>query len=141
MIKNIKAGIALGGYDSVSYFQNKKPIKGSQDIVTDYEGAKYQFSSQENKEIFLQNPEQYIPSYGGFCAIAMSEGSVVDANPKSYLIQDNRLLVFFATGPFMIINTRNQWMKKDGVKLMKDADEVYDAMINDVVPIIKNTYK
>jgi YHS domain-containing protein len=139
MIKNLKGNMAVGGYDVVSYFQDG-PKKGDKNLSAEHEGAVYRFSTEENKKVFTENPEKYMPAYGGFCAIAMSEGSVVDAHPKAYIIQEGRLLMFFALTDFLFSDTRKQWRKKGPEKLMLDADEVYAAMKNDMVAEIKNFF-
>ena len=96
MKKNLKNGLAVRGYDLVSIVENKKAIKGKQSINLQYMGANYWFASKKNKQLFIENPEKYLPQYGGFCAIAMSEGALVDANPRSFLLQDDKLFVFFS---------------------------------------------
>lgn len=109
----------------VAYFSGT-PQKGSPDIATTYDGVTYQFATPANRDAFLANPEKFRPAYGGFCAIAMTEGSVVDAHPEAFLIQDGRLLLFYAlkfAGIFWD-DTRRQW-KKDPQKFLVLGDEVY----------------
>ena len=43
---------------------------------------------------FDNSPEKYAPKYGGYCSIAISEGSLVEANPHSELTQNDELHVF-----------------------------------------------
>ncbi len=128
MLQNLKDYKIVRGYDVVSYFDGKPKI-GNFNTNTTYQGGVYQFSSEENRKKFLENPEKYRPAYGGFCAIAMTEGSTVDSNPESYIIQDGRLLMFFATkflGSF-IIDTRRQW-RKDPKNFLTLADKVYTEL-------------
>lgn len=139
MIKNLKGNTAVNGYDVVSYFHSG-PKKGNKDIKSEYKGALYLFSNKKNKDSFDKNPEKYIPAYGGFCAIAMSEGSVVDAHPKAYIVQDERLYLFFALTNMLFMDTRKQWRKKDSIQLAKDADDIYEAMKNDKIVEIKNFF-
>ena len=110
MKKNLKNGLAVRGYDLVLIVENKKTIKGMQSISVQHLGANYRFVSEKNKQLFLDNAEKYLPKYGGFCAIAMSEGILVDANPKSFIFQDKKLFLFFSKY-FRLIDTRRQWMK------------------------------
>jgi YHS domain-containing protein len=65
---------AVQGYDVVSYQTGKRPIRGNGNFVTTHEGATYQFSSKANLEIFEDNPNKYIPAYGGYCAFGVSVG-------------------------------------------------------------------
>ena len=124
MIQNLKDFVAVKGYDVVEYFKSG-PKKGNENIQTDFKGGKYFFSSEENKAEFLKNPEKYIPQYGGFCAIAISEGSIVDAHPEAYKIQDDKLLLFYADKKlgFLLNDTRKEWDEKGAEKLKIKADE------------------
>jgi YHS domain-containing protein len=87
-------GIALKGYDPLSVYDGKA-IMGDENIISSYDNATYQFKSSENKKEFDKTPEKYAPKYGGYCSIAISEGSLVEANPYSSLIQDGALHVFY----------------------------------------------
>lgn len=93
---NLESGVGLKGYDPVSYFPEgqSKPRKGS--IRYGYKGVTYFFADQKNLETFLKNPEKYEPTYGGFCAWAMSQGSKIDIVPDLYTVNGNRLHLFFS---------------------------------------------
>ena len=56
------------GYDLVIYFSKNKPVKGKSSISNQYQDLLFYFSSQENKDIFVNNPSKYLPKYGGWCA-------------------------------------------------------------------------
>ncbi len=107
--QNLKNGIAVRKFDLVEVVDHQKAIKGKPDIVYKYENAQYHFLTEENKSKFIANTKRYLPQYGGYCAIAMSEGALVDANPKSFLIQDDKLYLFFSKY-LGIINTKRQWI-------------------------------
>ena len=66
---------AIKGYDTVAYFTESKPVKGSEEFTTQWHGATWQFSSKENLELFKANPDKYAPQYGGYCAWAMADGN------------------------------------------------------------------
>jgi len=120
MKRNINNGLAVRGYDLVTILENKNPKSGNQAINIELEGAMYLFKSEANKKKFMANPEKYQPEYGGFYSIAMSEGALVDANPKSFIVQDNKLFLFFSKY-FMLIDTRRQWKKNpNGFKELAD---------------------
>ncbi|AFY38589.1 YHS domain-containing protein [[Leptolyngbya] sp. PCC 7376] len=89
-----EAGVALQGYDPVSYFSDM-PTKGDESIMATYEGVTYRFSSEANKATFEANPERYIPQYGGFCALAVSEGKTFPIDPKSYIVSEGKLFLFY----------------------------------------------
>lgn len=90
----LENGKALKGFDPLSVYDGKA-TKGDENITSSYQNAIYQFISSENKEVFDKTPEKYVPKYGGYCSIAISEGSLVEANPHSSLIQDGDLHVFY----------------------------------------------
>ncbi|MDQ8204893.1 YHS domain-containing (seleno)protein [Pelagicoccus sp. SDUM812003] len=102
-------GLALQGYDPVSYHTEAAPVKGRDDIVVERDGALYRFSSEEHRQAFLEDPERYEPAFGGWCAWAMLDGEKVDVDPESYRIFDGRLLVFY-DGFWGA--TREKWTKK-----------------------------
>ncbi|MGV2827306.1 YHS domain-containing (seleno)protein [Myxosarcina sp. GI1(2024)] len=111
-------GIALQGYDPVSYFSDS-PVKGDPQISSTYEGATYLFSSQENKAQFESAPQQYIPQYGSYCAVAVSEGKLVPVDPETYKVTDGKLYLFY-NGEHG--NTKPQW-EADEETLRTRADD------------------
>jgi len=89
-------GLALKGYDPVSYFTLNKAIKGKKEFSINYHGINYDFSNSENRQIFQANPEKYEPQYGGWCAYAMGkEGAKVEVDPETYKIIDGKLFLFY----------------------------------------------
>ena len=114
MKQNLQQGVAAQGYDVISFF-NGKPAKGSQNITSNYNGGVYQFSSKENQTKFDNNPSDFIPQYGGFCAIAMSEGAEANPNPKSWEVREGKLY-FFTRMFWGIIDAKRQWVKDPLVK-------------------------
>jgi YHS domain-containing protein len=83
---------AVSGYDTVAYFTDGKPVKGSEQFKTEYKGATWLFSSQENLERFKGDPEKYAPQYGGYCAYAVGEkNALVSAEPDVWKIVDGKL--------------------------------------------------
>ena len=93
-----KHGVALEGYDPVSYFTGGKPAKGDKQIEGTYNGALYHFVSQEHRATFENNPTKYAPAYGGFCGYAASLGKVRPANPLVWSIVDGQLIVQHTQG-------------------------------------------
>lgn len=93
---NLQSGLGLKGYDPVSYFPEGGgyPLAGQITFRLEYMGVTYQFASAANLDLFVENPEKYEPTYGGWCAYAMASGSKVDIQPAIYTISDNRLHFF-----------------------------------------------
>ena len=104
-----KDGVAIEGYDLVSYFEAENPLKGKAENALLYKGATYWFASMANKEKFKSAPENYLPQYGGWCAYAMAKGNQVEINPEAYLIKQEKLYLFYKTS---WINTRTKWLKE-----------------------------
>lgn len=88
-----KKGVALEGYDPISYFADGKPAKGDAKIEATFNGALFHFTSQEHRETFERNPAKYAPAYGGYCGYAASIGKVRPANPLLWSIVDGQLIV------------------------------------------------
>jgi YHS domain-containing protein len=87
--------LAIRGYDPVAYFTDGKPTRGVTEIE-EYEwgGLRYRFSSAAHRELFKADPERYAPQFGNFCAMALSKGELVQADPENWLISDGKLYVF-----------------------------------------------
>lgn len=82
---------AVEGHDPVAYFSEGRPVKGSRDFTTEYQGAEFRFASQENLDIFLADPEKYAPQFGGYCAWAVSEGYTAKGDADHWAIVDGKL--------------------------------------------------
>jgi YHS domain-containing protein len=93
-----KKGIAIEGYDPVSYRNGGQPLKGDPMIEATYNGALYHFVSQANRETFEKDPTLYAPAYGGFCGYAASVGKVRPANPLLWSIVDGKLILQHTKG-------------------------------------------
>jgi len=83
--------LAIQGYDPVSYFTNSQPSIGNANYTATYKGGIYRFSSEENRDTFNTNPDQYAPQYGGFCAFGVSMEKKFDTDPLAWKIVDNKL--------------------------------------------------
>ncbi|WPR72661.1 YHS domain-containing (seleno)protein [Flavobacterium sp. NG2] len=122
---NLENGIAIQGYDPISYFVESKAIKGNKEIAVTYKGVVYYFSSKKNKETFLKNPSSYEPQYGGWCAYAIGKsGEKVSVNPKTFKIVDGKLYLFYNA---FLNNTLKDW-NKDEANLKSKANENWDRI-------------
>lgn len=86
--------IALDGYDAVAYFSSAKAVKADRRYSYAYEGVTWYFETAENLETFKTEPRKYIPAFGGFCAYALSEGSLRYSNPENWQIHNDTLYLF-----------------------------------------------
>jgi YHS domain-containing protein len=88
---NTEQGLAIKGYDPVSYFTTGKPILGLAQFTTSYKGATYRFASAENRDRFIAAPENFVPQYGGYCAYAVSLNKTADIDPEEWAIVKDKL--------------------------------------------------
>ena len=95
-----ETGYAASGYDPVAFFSleqsaigGKQPaaIPGKKSITAEWNGAKWAFATEENKALFLGNPEKYAPAYDGHCAYGLAKGGKVPGNPNLWRIVDGKL--------------------------------------------------
>ncbi|AWM12775.1 YHS domain protein [Flavobacterium sp. NRK F10] len=117
--RNLESGVALQGYDPVSYFTIGKAVKGKKEFAVFVHNAIYYCSSLNHKKLVEANPERYEPQYGGWCAYAMgNNGSKVEINPQTFKIIDGKLYLFYNA---YFSNTLKSWNKNETV-LKKKAD-------------------
>jgi YHS domain-containing protein len=83
--------LAIQGYDPVAYFEDHKPVKGSEEIKFKHENAVYQFASQAHLNTFKKDPKKYVPEYGGYCAYGVSKGYAVKIDPSAWSVVDGKL--------------------------------------------------
>jgi YHS domain-containing protein len=86
--------LAINGYDPVAYFTEGKPVRGLPEIEYEWDEHFYRFSSAEHRERFKADPVQYAPQFANFCAAALAQGRMVEANPEYWLISDGKLYIF-----------------------------------------------
>jgi hypothetical protein len=89
--------LAIRGYDPVAYFTDGEPLLGKPEFEQAWDGARYRFVSAQHMTLFRGDPDRFAPQFAGSCAMAMSRGMKVEANPKHWLISNGRLFVFFSS--------------------------------------------
>ncbi len=88
------APTALKGNDPVSYFTERRPVKGSATLHFDYQDRRYHFASARNRDLFAADPAKYAPQFGGLSPVELSSGKEAEADPSAYLVRDGKLYVF-----------------------------------------------
>ena len=115
---HVKDGKAVSGYDVVAYFTEGKPVEGNGAFTASHNGAEYQFSSAENRDLFSANPDAYAPQYGGYCAFGTAMGRKFDGDPNAWHIADNKLYLnlnkniqerWIADVPGFVKGANNNW--------------------------------
>lgn len=89
-------GVAINGYDPVSYFTEGKPIAGDPAHVVTWKGAEWRFSNAGNAALFAEAPEDYAPQFGGYCAYAVSEGYTAKTEPEAWSIENGKLYLNYS---------------------------------------------
>jgi YHS domain-containing protein len=119
-------GLALEGYDVVSYFTGK-PVEGNKKYSVNFKSTNYYFNSEANKKLFISNPSKYLPQYGGYCAYAMGlDGSLVEIDPETYKIIEGKLYLFYNA---YFNNTKTKW-DKDEKNLKAKADKNWKLLVS-----------
>jgi hypothetical protein len=85
------SNIAVGGYDTVAFFTDNKPVNGDPFITATYQGATYIFASKPHQELFEAAPEKYAPQCGGYCAFGVSVGALFPVDINTWQIRDGKL--------------------------------------------------
>jgi YHS domain-containing protein len=104
-INTDESGIAIKGYDTVAYFVDGKPLRGSAEFWHKWQGAKWLFVSEKHRDLFAREPNRYAPRYGGYCAGAMALGRIGTVDPEAWAIVEGRLYLNF------LISGRDEFVK------------------------------
>jgi YHS domain-containing protein len=84
-------GVALHGYDPVAYFVAAEPQQGQAQYSYEYQGSKFYFANEANRNAFMKTPEKYAPQFGGYCAYGTSQGYKVSTQPDAFAIVKDKL--------------------------------------------------
>lgn len=118
-------GLALRGFDAVSYFLPEGPQAGSPAHELAWRGRGWRFASAANRAAFARDPEVYAPRLGGHDPVGVLEGRLVDADPlvfarlegRLYLFRDSdrrdRLIARLAGEPDLIARAERLWPTLD----------------------------
>ncbi len=97
-------GIAIGGYDTVAFFEVGRPTRGETGFAVMWKGVTWLFVSDANRQMFESNPRAYAPQYGGYCAFAVSNGYLMNGDPSAWEIVDDRLYLTFSPAVHRVWN-------------------------------------
>ena len=94
-----RLSLAIKGYDAVAYFTDGRPTPGVPAFEYKWDEHVWRFSSAKHLELFKTHPARYAPQFGNYCAMALSMGQIVIADPKNWLISDGKLYIFGKPAP------------------------------------------
>jgi hypothetical protein len=115
---------AIDGYDTVAYFTQGKPVKGDKKFQFLWRDANWRFATEENLDLFKQNPEKYAAQYGGYCAWAMAAGKTAGIDPNVWYIEDAKLYLNYNK------NVQKEWfdaLQADIISANKNYPEITDV--------------
>ncbi len=116
---------AVSGYDPVSFFTAERPEKGREEFTYRYQEALWLFQSEENRRLFIENPEKYAPRYGGFCAWAVAaKNARAPGNPKYWRVVDGKLYLNYSK------SVQAKWLE-DVPGYIERADRNWPTLLDD----------
>jgi len=102
MLAQQEVTLAMKGYDPVAYFDAGKPTLALAEIEYEHDGLRYRFASPEHRELFKAIPANYAPQFGNYCAVALTKGLLVIADPQHWLIRDGKRYSPPPAGPVLL---------------------------------------
>lgn len=86
--------LMLFGADVVAYFTQNAHVQGKPEFSSTYEQITFHFANAEHKALFDQQPDKYLPQYGGYCANGIMFGIPWGGNASDFKVVNNKLYIF-----------------------------------------------
>lgn len=115
-------GAAIKGYDPVAYFVSGKPMRGNPQVSVTRNGVTWLFANATNKALFDQEPEKFIPAYGGYCAFGVAQGYLVKIEPEAWSIRSGRLYLNYDA------DVQKQW-ERSTTAFIEAADRNWPRLV------------
>ncbi len=120
----IEDGYAIGGYDPVAYFTERRPLEGKPEFALEHDNATWLFATATNRDRFATAPERYAPQYGGFCAYGVAQGYKVSIEPDLWTIVDGKLYLNYSP------SVQRNW-EEDIPGYIAEADERWPELVSE----------
>ncbi len=117
--------IMLKGYSPVAYVEQGEAVMGNPNISAQYGDVIYQFASLEEKALFMDDPDKYIPAYGGYCAYGVAVAKHLDIDPTNFKIIDGRSYFFLRNER---VDALKIWEKSNESKMMTNAQANWEIL-------------
>jgi hypothetical protein len=88
------AGVALFGFDPVSYFLDDSARIGSDAFELQFGGLVWRFRNEGNRAAFQAQPDIYVPLFGGYDPIAVVRNAPVAGHPATFVVHKGQLFLF-----------------------------------------------
>lgn len=118
-------GRAINGYDTVAYFTQRKPVKGTPEFSYDWKHGTWLFSSQANLDLFKASPEKYAPQYGGYCAYAIAIDRLVPIDPTQFTVLNDKLYLNYSP------RIQRRW-EKNRDSYLRDSEKNWPLLIAEI---------
>lgn len=121
-------GVAIDGYDPVSYFTDAQPRVGSPLFEYVWRDAVWRFANEGNLAAFKAHPDIYAPRFGGFDPNSVARGVLVKGDGTVFAMgpDDQRLYLFRDH------TSRTAFVGDEAIAAK--ADTVWDELVVQVVP-------
>jgi YHS domain-containing protein len=116
------ANLAVSGFDTVAYHTQNLPVPGTGTYRVSWKGAEWRFATQQNRDLFVQNPERYAPQFGGYCAFAVAFGTTTAADPRVFAIRNGKLYLNLNA------SVQSQWTR-DQDNLIRRAEQNWPRVL------------
>ena len=116
-------GLAIGGYDPVAYFVDRRPRLGKPRFELVWSETIWRFVNEGNMAAFKAAPEIYAPQFGGHDAQVIAEGQLAPGDPKVWAIYRQRLYLFYSPA------RRFSWMVAPD-SYLRQAVRAWDKRLN-----------
>ena len=93
-------GVAFRGNDLVAMASGSGIVPGQAEHTHVHDGVAYYFASEAAMTQFAATPGNYMPQYGGYCALGVALGKKLDGSPRFADIVDGKLYVFLNAAVF-----------------------------------------
>ena len=117
--------VGVKGYSVVAYHREQQAIKGNSKYSHVHEGITYHFQNLEELALFMDEPEKYLPRYGGYCAFGVSAGKRLDVDPHNFKLANGALYLFLLSEDF---DSRKEWEKHNEKKMISKADAKWEVL-------------
>lgn len=94
MLRNLRTGLALNGFDPVAYQLEGRPQAGLAEHELIQGGNVWRFASAANLAAFRDAPATYAPAFAGFDPVGVANGVAVESDPGRFAVIGSRLFLF-----------------------------------------------
>jgi YHS domain-containing protein len=122
IVTNPRTGLAIDGYDPVSYFIAGAAMVGRAEFEVRYRGAVWRFRNSGNQAAFMDRPADYEPHFGGYDPVAVARGAPTPGSPEIWLIAGRTLYLFYS------VETRGEF-QSDPTRLATQAEAKWPDVV------------